>query len=582
MKLHLGEGLALPLEAVTETFGLLAVRGAGKSNAARVMAEEMFKAGLPFVAIDPVGSWKGLRASRDGKGPGLPIPIFGGKWGDVPLEREGGQLLADLVVDQRLSCVIDLSGFETESPKRSFLLAFARRLYARNEQPLHLFLEEADDYIPEGKHRELLEVRRAWENIVRRGRARGIGCTIITQRSASIAKDVLTQVQTLIAMRTTGPQDVAAIATWLKYHAQGQDILATLAKLQSGEAWVWSPVFLGTTKRIRFRLSETFDSGATPSGKTTKAATLADVDLADVKKRMAATIERAKAEDPRELRKGIEVHRKRIAELEHQLAAAPKEGPAKEVKVPAVSPVSEKQLLEAAKKIERAAAILNGLVARAAETGLLLSAAAREVGDNAHSLGNAAQVVVTELGLAKSGRAVQTSAPATSGAMHPAPGFAVVHRPDRVAPAPARRAPTGDDASLSAMWKAILTALAQHRSGLTKRQLLIHAGYAASGRCPRPSPSPPAATGSSATAGWWESRAQARRPSARTNPSRVGRRSGITSSSGHRRWRERCSRSSSLPTPDHCRRGRSSRPPGTPLAARCPRPSRSSRGSTMR
>ena len=66
--------------------------------------------------------------------------------------------------------------------------------------------------------------------------------------------------------------------------------------------------------------------------------------------------------------------------------------------------------------------------------------------------------------------------------MHPAPGFAVVHRPDRVAPAPARRAPTGDDASLSAMWKAILTALAQHRSGLTKRQLLIHAGYAASGK----------------------------------------------------------------------------------------------------
>src|SRR6185295_19896635 len=119
-RLHISPDLAFPPEAVTETFGLLAVRGAGKSNAARVMAEEMFSAGLPFVAVDPVGSWRGLRASRDGKGPGLPIPIFGGRWGDVPLERGGGQLLADLVVDQRLSCVLDLTAFESESAKRGF------------------------------------------------------------------------------------------------------------------------------------------------------------------------------------------------------------------------------------------------------------------------------------------------------------------------------------------------------------------------------------------------------------------------------------------------------------------------------
>ena len=68
-QLQLAKGLELPLEAVTETFALLAVRGAGKTNAARVMAEEMFAAKLPFVAVDPVGSWYGLRAGRDG-GPG--------------------------------------------------------------------------------------------------------------------------------------------------------------------------------------------------------------------------------------------------------------------------------------------------------------------------------------------------------------------------------------------------------------------------------------------------------------------------------------------------------------------------------
>lgn len=318
-ELILGPKLRLPVQAVTETFGILAARGAGKSNTAAVMAEEMFAAGLPFVVVDPVRAWWGLRSSQDGKGPGLPIPIFGGPHGDVPLERGGGNLMADLVVDQRLSCVLDLSNFDSEGSKKAFLLDFARRLYQRNEQPLHLFLEEADDYIPQRPMRDEAQLLRAWENIVRRGRGRGLGMTLISQRSASINKNVLTQVQTLIAMRTTGPQDIAAIREWVKYYQQGEDILASLAGLEDGQAWVWSPHFLRTTKQVQIRLRQTFDSGATPKvGQATKApATLADIDLAVVKKRMAATIEKAKAEDPRELRRELAAVR---AELSKAMA----------------------------------------------------------------------------------------------------------------------------------------------------------------------------------------------------------------------------------------------------------------------
>src|SRR5574337_106535 len=99
--------LNLPESAVTETFSFLACRGAGKTNAGRVLAETFFKHKLPFVAIDPVGAWWGLRSSRDAKGPGLPIPIFGGKHGDVPLGKDGGELVADLVIEHRFSCVLD-------------------------------------------------------------------------------------------------------------------------------------------------------------------------------------------------------------------------------------------------------------------------------------------------------------------------------------------------------------------------------------------------------------------------------------------------------------------------------------------
>ena len=112
-RLKVADGLSLPLDAVTETFGILAARRAGKSNAAVVMAEEMFDAGLPWVAIDPKGDWWGIRSDGDGKkAGGLPIPIFGGLHGDVPLEPGAGALIADLVVDERLTCVLDVSGFE--------------------------------------------------------------------------------------------------------------------------------------------------------------------------------------------------------------------------------------------------------------------------------------------------------------------------------------------------------------------------------------------------------------------------------------------------------------------------------------
>lgn len=307
----------LPLEAVTETFALLAIRGAGKSNASRVLAEEMYPAHLPFVAVDPVGAWWGLRAARDGRGPGLRIPIFGGRHADVPLERTGGVLIADLIVDTNLSCVLDLSEFEDED-KWQFLLDFARRLYRRNRDPRHLFLEEADDYIPQEIEKGQKPLLKAWTNIVRRGRARGLGCTLITQRHAALNKHVLSQVETLIALRTVGPNDRDAIGHWLQYHPQRQEILTSLAGLQDGEAWVVSPKFLGRTARVRFRLARTFDSGATPKvGRRRRSATLADVNLAEIQQRMVATIERAQAEDPLALQA-------EIARLRAELAVKPK------------------------------------------------------------------------------------------------------------------------------------------------------------------------------------------------------------------------------------------------------------------
>lgn len=301
--LEISPELSLPLDAVTETFAILAKRRAGKSNAAVVMAEEMYDHGLPWVAIDPKGDWWGVRAAGDGQAPGLSVLVFGGLHGDVPLEPTAGRLVADLIVSQRLTCVLDVSEM-SKADQRRFLIDFADRLYRTNAEPLHVFCEEADEYIPQRVMGENAKLVGVFETLVKRGGFRGIGTTLITQRSASLNKDVLTQIETLIPMRTPSPQDRKAILAWVDYHSSGAEAVAELPGLADGQAWVFSPQWLRTLTKIQFRRRRTFDSGATPKvgGKPKPPATLADVDLDAIKEAMADTIEKAKADDPKHLK----------------------------------------------------------------------------------------------------------------------------------------------------------------------------------------------------------------------------------------------------------------------------------------
>ncbi len=312
MSLRIAENLALPTEAITKTFALLAQRRKGKTYTASVMAEEMVDDKLPWVALDPTGAWWGLRSSADGKSAGLPVYVFGGDHGDLPLERTAGALIADVVVDHPAWYVLDFSHFESKEAERQFATDFAERFYRRkgtNKAPMHLFVDEADMFCPQrvpfGDQRML----GAFESIVRRGGIRGIGTTLISQRAAVLNKNVLEQIDVLIALRTVGPNDRKAIAGYVEAHGsteQQHELIDSIAGLGLGEAWVWEPgedLF----QRVQIRQRRTFNSSATPDS-TKQALTparMAPVDLEKIRHQLATLVQTAEQDDPKELRRQV-------------------------------------------------------------------------------------------------------------------------------------------------------------------------------------------------------------------------------------------------------------------------------------
>jgi DNA segregation ATPase FtsK/SpoIIIE-like protein len=290
--------------------------GSGKTYAAKgAIVEPLLTLNRRVCIIDPTGVWWGLRSSADGKSAGFPIAVFGGPHADVPIVAGSAAALAELIAKHNVPAVIDLSEFLI-GDRHAFMEEFAAVLYRDNRTPLHLVIDEADEFAPQNPLPETRRMLHRIDQIVRRGRVRGFRVMLITQRPAVLHKNVLTQANTLVAMRLTAPQDRKAIEDWIKGQAdavQGREVLNTLAKLQRGEGWVWAPE-QDVLVREQFPRIQTFDSGRTPEdGQEIEQPTrLADVDLDAIRGSLEEAQREAEENDPKHLRA-------RIRELEEQL-----------------------------------------------------------------------------------------------------------------------------------------------------------------------------------------------------------------------------------------------------------------------
>jgi len=315
--------MRIPDKALTQHIVFVGKTGSGKTYAAKAaVVEPLLERKARVCILDPTGAWWGLKSSASGKAAGFPVVVFGGDHADVPLTANMGAALAELVAGQNLPCVIDLSDMGM-GEKYGFVADFCEMLLRRNRQPLHLIIDEADEFAPQGagaaKDPKLSTMLNRVDRIVRRGRRLGFRCVLISQRPAVLHKNVLTQAATLIAMRLPAPQDRDAVKDWITGQAdaeQGKAVLASLSKLDRGEGWVWFPEG-GVLTRTTFPRIRTFDSGATPEeGESVpEPTTLAAVDLSAIEGALQAATAEAAANDPKALRA-------EVARLKAELAKA--------------------------------------------------------------------------------------------------------------------------------------------------------------------------------------------------------------------------------------------------------------------
>lgn len=291
-----------PAEAMEEHSAIIGKTGAGKTYTAKGFAEDLLTEGSRFCVIDPTGVWWGLKSSADGESEGFPVVVFGGDHGDVPLDENDGEAVARIVATTATPCVIDVSAFPSLAAQKRFITEFAEHLFRLNREALHLFVDEADAFMPQRPGPDEMVMLGRWDTIARRGRSRGFRLTLITQRPAVLNKNALSQVGTLIALKLTSPQDRKAVGDWIEGNAdktEGKALLASLPSLNRGEGWVWSPGH-DVLERVQFQPITTWDSSRTP-GKGEihrEAKTMARADIAAI----LAVMSTPKAQQPGEVR----------------------------------------------------------------------------------------------------------------------------------------------------------------------------------------------------------------------------------------------------------------------------------------
>ena len=454
--------LSMPItQYASQGNAILGIRDSGKTYSATYMGEQLYAAGIPFVAFDPSGVWKFLRVP--GKGAGLPVVVAGGKVPDLPLTPQSAPEIVRAAMRANVSLVLDLYDINMSKADWSRIVEACVRvlLYENGEHGLrHIFIEEAAEFAPQQIAPDKAKVYAEVEKLARIGGNALLGYTLINQRAEQVNKAVLELCDCLFLHRQKGKNSIKSLEKWLELSTGGdvKEIIRGLPKMASGEAWVW-PANADHAVHVKMPQKQSFHPDRRALIANPAAANVQRIDasafVTELRSSLEKYVEEAKANDPAELRK-------RINKLESELAQAA-------LKV-------DRGAMEFAKQQGYGDGFVDGKRQGLAAAGLVLLNATKEVAGILQSAAN-------ELDR-QSASGAPPENPQRSGSAAP-PGGSSIGEPNRTSAVRARSqrqidggAPAGD---LSAAARKILAVLAQHREGCESGKLALLTGYSYSG-----------------------------------------------------------------------------------------------------
>ncbi len=248
--LYISNDLPLELEQIIgQCVAILGIRGSGKSNTAGVLFEELLKHNYPLSIVDIDGEYFGLKEKFEilvaGSGDGVEIEV------DVDSAEE----IARVSMEKNVPVVLDLSGF-LSGERTEFLKEYLTALWnlaGKLRRPYIIGIEEAHEFIPQGVRTELKELI---ARVALRGRKRGLGAIIVSQRSAKVEKDVLSQAGMLFLHRVVHEADMRVYGELLPW--KKTEVKEMVNALETGDCiYVNGESILP----IRVRERETFHAG---------------------------------------------------------------------------------------------------------------------------------------------------------------------------------------------------------------------------------------------------------------------------------------------------------------------------------
>ena len=235
-------------ELVTGRTAVIAQTGAGKSWTIGVICEQLCKSNIGFCIIDTEGEYFSLKEKFQllwvGKDPAC----------DVDPEKVGLKELVSTVVEENVPMIFDVSDVIDEKVAVAAICGALYEVESKLRIPYLLIIEEADKFAPQ-RDKVIKEI----EEISRRGRKRGLGLLLATQRPALLNKNVLSQCGNQFIGKLTTEADLAAVNLFFASRAE----LEELPKLKPGEFFALGNL-VREKARIRVIGRETTHNGFTP------------------------------------------------------------------------------------------------------------------------------------------------------------------------------------------------------------------------------------------------------------------------------------------------------------------------------